>query len=214
MNRVPAISQKGKQALMSKTSFLPLYRSFTRLSLRNDRAKEEGVMNGVTLVQPYNPHWPSWFAKLQAFMESALGAIPLQIEHVGSTAIPGMTAKPIIDIDIIIDQSEFPRIKDRLAVIGYVHQGDLGIPEREAFDLVDPHVKQMLPPHHLYVCITGAAALRDHRGFRDYLRQHPEWVERLSAHKVQLCQQFDNDRQAYIEGKAAMVREITALAVV
>ncbi|MHB9023190.1 MAG: GrpB family protein [Armatimonadota bacterium] len=124
-------------------------------------------MNGVTLVQPYNPEWPSWFAKMQAFIASALVGVAYQIEHVGSTAIPGMTAKPIIDMVIMMERPVYPLDKDRLATLGYVHKGDWGIQDREAFTLMDPQTKQSLPPHHLYVCITGAAALRDHRCFRD-----------------------------------------------
>ena len=164
------------------------------------------------LVKAYNPDWPSWFASIKAFVESALVEVPYLIEHVGSTAIPGMTAKPIIDIDLIVDRPVFPLVKDRLAVIGYFHQGDLGIPEREAFKLTDQRVIQSLPPHHLYICIAGAAALRDHLCFRDFMRAHRAWVQRLSRHKERLCAQHDNDRQAYMDGKSDMVREITALA--
>lgn len=173
----------------------------------------ERIVNEVTLVQPYNADWPYWFERVKAFVEPALAGVPHAIEHVGSTAVPGMTAKPIVDADVIVERSVFPLVKDRLATLGYLHQGDLGILDREAFVLADAQLKQSLPPHHLYVCITGAAALRDHLCFRDLLRAHPDWVERLSQHKEELCRQFDNDRQAYIDGKSDMVREITALAV-
>lgn len=170
-------------------------------------------MDTVTLVHPYNPAWPSWFEQIKAFVKPTLDDVAHTIEHVGSTAIPGMTAKPIIDIDIIVDRSVFPLAKERLALLGYSHQGDLGIPEREAFDLVEQQMKQSLPPHHLYVCFTSAAALHEHLCFRNFLREHREWVEWLSKHKVQLCQRYANERQAYIDGKADMVREITALAI-
>jgi len=169
-------------------------------------------MKQITLVQPYHPEWPCWFERMKTFLEPALVAVPHRIEHVGSTAVPGMTAKPIIDMLIIVDRPVFPRVKDRLATLGYVHQGDLGITDREAFDLADQVAKASLPYHHLYVAIEGTAAPREQRCFRNYLRIHPEWVERLSQHKVQLCELYDNDRQAYIDGKSAMVREITALA--
>jgi len=169
-------------------------------------------MHGVTLVQPYNPEWPAWFTQMQAFVAPALTDVVHTMEHVGSTAIPGMTAKPIIDIDIIVERTVCPLVIERLATLCYFHRGDLGIPEREAFALADPQVKASLPPHHLYVCITGAAALRDHLCFRDFMRAHPQWVERLSRHKEELCRVHDNDLQAYIDGKAAMVREITVLA--
>lgn len=169
-------------------------------------------MYEVTLVQPYNTEWPCWFERMRAYLEPALADVPYTIEHVGSTAVPGMTAKPIIDIDVIVDRPVFPLVVDRLTTIGYIHQGDLGILDRESFMLTDPQLIQSLPYHHFYVCITGAAALRDHLLYRDFMRTHPEWVEKLSKHKVELCKQFNDDRQSYIDGKAEMVREITALA--
>ena len=121
-------------------------------------------------------------------------------------------AKPIIDIDIVIGPGTLAKIKGQLEVLGYVHQGDLGIPEREAFDLVDAKAKGLLPEHHLYVCEEGVWELRKHLAFRNFLRKHPEWRERLSRLKQELCVKHDNDRQAYISGKADMVDEITKLA--
>ncbi|MHB9108691.1 MAG: GrpB family protein [Armatimonadota bacterium] len=141
-------------------------------------------MKSVTLVQPYNPAWPAWFARMQAFLEPVLAGVPYRIEHVGSTAVPGMTAKPIIDILIIVDRPVFPLVKDRLATLGYVHQGDLGITDREAFDLADQVTKGSLPYRHLYVAIDGTAAPREQLCFRNFLRAHPEWVERLSQHRA------------------------------
>ena len=166
----------------------------------------------VTLVQAYNPAWPSHFQQIKAFLESSLLDVNCAIEHVGSTAIPGMMAKPIIDIDVVITPGTFPKVKGRLEVLGYVHQGDLGIPRREAFDLLDLEAKARLPKHHLYVCEDGVHELRKHLAFRDFMRQHRKWREKLNRLKRELCVKHDNDRQAYIDGKADMVEEITKLA--
>ena len=166
----------------------------------------------VTLVSQYNPVWPKWFETITARIEPELTGVACRFEHVGSTAVPGMTAKPIIDIDIVIERSDFTVVRERLARLGYIHQGDKGIPDREAFDLADLAVKRSLPAHHLYVCIAGAAALRDHLLFRDFMQAHPAWIQRLSEHKVQICERNGNDRQAYMDGKAEMVRQITKLA--
>lgn len=166
----------------------------------------------VTLVQPYDPAWPSQFEQMKAFLEAGLLDVDCVIEHVGSTAIPGMVAKPIIDIDVVIAPGAFPAVKARLEALGYVHQGDLGIPEREAFDLVNPDARSRLPDHHLYVCEDGAHELRRHLAFRNFMRRHPEWRERLSRLKQELCIAHENDRQAYMDGKADMVKEITNLA--
>ena len=166
----------------------------------------------VTLVEEYNPLWPVWFEQLKARLAGALHSVPHTIEHVGSTAVPGMTAKPIIDINIVCEAGSFPVIKNCLMTIGYLHQGDKGIPGREAFDLSDADMKSSLPPHHLYVCDKGNQALLEHLAFRNFMRQHPEWRQRLSEHKRHLCEKYNNDRQAYIDGKDAMIREITRLA--
>jgi GrpB-like predicted nucleotidyltransferase (UPF0157 family) len=124
-----------------------------------------------------------------------------------------MTAKPIIDIDVIVERPLLKEVIARLAAIGYVHEGDKGIPDREAFDITDASLKASLPAHHLYVCISGSKPVLDHLLFRDYLRKYPDWARRLSDFKVRLCEQYGNDRQKYIDGKAALVEQITQLAI-
>ena len=99
------------------------------------------------IVSPYTPNWKSDFAAIKAELEAALDGLILSIEHVGSTAVEGLSAKPCIDIDVIIeDYSVFPAVVEKLAAIGYIHEGDLGIPEREAFKYTD---KSHLQTHHL-----------------------------------------------------------------
>ena len=140
----------------------------------------------IALVQPYNADWPSWFEQIKSYLEPGLSGFACTIEHVGSTAVPGMVAKPIIDLDIVIPPSSFPEVKQALEVLGYVHQGDLGIPGREAFDLLNDRAGARLPEHHLYVCEEGVHQLRKHLAFRDFMRKHPEWRERLSQLKRDL----------------------------
>ena len=166
----------------------------------------------VTLVESYNPAWPAWFDRVKAFIEPKLDDISHTIEHVGSTAVPGLTAKPIIDLDVVVDRQAFSAVRGRLEDLGYIHQGDLGVAGREAFDLSDPGTRAELPAHHLYVCERGCQALRDHLAFRDFMRPHPDWIRKLSDLKRSLCEQYHDDREAYMNGKAAMVREITELA--
>jgi GrpB-like predicted nucleotidyltransferase (UPF0157 family) len=166
----------------------------------------------MTLVSEYNPAWPSWFVQIRQLVAEKLGSYCLAIEHVGSTAVPGMTAKPIIDLDVVIEPGRFEKVKRLLGELGYFHQGDLGTPEREAFALENAEMAQALPPDHLYVCPHESAELKRHLAFRDFLRAHPEWVSRLSELKRSLCQRHGNDREAYMEGKSAMVQEIACLA--
>ena len=166
----------------------------------------------VTLVEEYNPLWLSWFEQLKARLEGSLHGIPHTIEHVGSTAVPGMTAKPIIDITIVIEAGGFPAVKASLKTIGYAHVGDQEIPGREVFKIPDEERKASLPAHHLYVCEKGAQPLIEFLAYRDFMRVHPEWRQKLGALKWSLCEKYDNDRLAYMDGKSAMVREITELA--
>ena len=166
----------------------------------------------VTWIADYNPRWQEWFAEIVAYLSSGLDDVSCRFEHVGSTAIPGMRAKPIIDLDIVIPAGGFVAIKEHLESLGYVHQGDLGLAGREAFDLADAKARFQLPEHHLYVCEEGTHELRKHLAYREFMRRHPEWRDRLNSLKVELCHRHENDRQAYIEGKSAMVEEITRLA--
>jgi GrpB-like predicted nucleotidyltransferase (UPF0157 family) len=163
----------------------------------------------VTLVQKYNPEWPGWFEEIKAFLGDKVVKACLRIEHVGSTSIPGMTAKPIIDIIIVIEPGSFSGIRKLLEGRGYYQEGDLGIKGREAFKLKDEAVRKSLPDHHLYVCPEGNESLRRQIAFRDYLRSHKKDRERLSALKWALAEKYNNDKYAYMDGKDAMCKEIT-----
>ena len=163
----------------------------------------------VTLVEKYNPEWPKWFEEIKTFMGEKVSQACIQIEHVGSTSIPRMTAKPIIDLILVIRAQDFREVKALLSERGYYHEGDLGIQGREAFDLKDVSVKSSVPRHHLYVCTKRSAELKKEIVFRDYLRQNEEHAKRLSELKWSLAEAFDNDQKAYMEGKAVLCREIT-----
>ncbi len=133
----------------------------------------------------------------------------LWIEHVGSRSIPGMIAKPIIDIIFVIKPERFGEIKSLLEERGYYHEGDKGIKEREAFNLKDDTVKKALPAHHLYVCPEHSEALLRHIAFREYLKRNKRDAKRLSALKRQLAEQLNNDKYPYMDRKAALCEEIT-----
>jgi GrpB-like predicted nucleotidyltransferase (UPF0157 family) len=166
----------------------------------------------MTLVSDYNPAWPSWFQRLRAVVAGKLGAACLAIEHVGSTAVPGMTAKPIIDVIVVVADGALSAAKRLLGELGYRHQRDLGIRGREAFEPTDQGLRSSLPAHHLCLCARESEELTRQVAFRDYLRAHPQWASRLSELKRSLCERCGADRQAYIAGKSAMVQEITRLA--
>src|SRR5450432_2481119 len=127
-------------------------------------------MNRPLEIVNYDPRWPDTFAALRNRIADALGTLAQRIENVGSTAVAGLAAKPIIDLDIVIaTRSDLPAVLTRLHQLGYHHEGDLGVPGREAFT-----TPPGAPPHHLYVCAADNPQLADHLTFRDYLRAHPE----------------------------------------
>lgn len=158
------------------------------------------------IVLPYDRKWKSAFEEIKKEIESVIGDLIVGIEHIGSTSVEGMSAKPCIDIDVIIeDYSVFSAVIDRLKTIGYVHEGDLGITDREAFKYSDkPH----LQTHHLYVCPKYSEELYRHITFRDYLRNNSEAVQKYSFVKETAAKQFPYNIEKYIECKSPCIEEL------
>lgn len=158
------------------------------------------------IVLPYDTAWASDFEKIKKEIENALDDLIIRTEHVGSTSVVGMWAKPCIDIDVVIkDYSVFDNVVLRLEKIGYIHEGDLGIKDREAFKYTDkPHLKT----HHLYVCPEYSKELHRHITFRDYLRSHPDAVKKYSKVKQAAAELFFDDIDKYIEYKSPCIEEI------
>ena len=123
------------------------------------------------------------------------------IEHVGSTSVVGVAAKPVIDMDIVVAaRSTVPLLILRLAELGYEHRGNLGIQDREAFS--SPHGK---PAHHLYVCVQNSLALQNHIALRDFLRNHPSDALAYSVLKKQLAERFVNEREHHVKEKTSFI---------
>jgi GrpB-like predicted nucleotidyltransferase (UPF0157 family) len=161
-------------------------------------------MPGTVIIVDYDPHWPDLFQELRAPVVAALGDLVVIVEHVGSTAVPGLAAKPIIDMDVVVPSvTDIPEAIVRLAILGYVHRGDLGIHGREAF--ISPAGK---PRHHLYVCALGSDELHRHRSFRDYLLTHPDDARAYAALKKAAALRFGEDRAAYNEAKTRFVEAV------
>ena len=164
------------------------------------------MRTGKVVVLPYDAAWRSAFEKIKGEIEEAIGDLIIGVEHVGSTAVEGMSAKPCIDIDVIIrDYSVFGAVVDGLSAIGYIHEGDLGIKDREAFKYSEkPH----LQTHHLYVCPQHSEELHRHITFRDYLRNNAEAAENYSLTKEKAAELFPNDIDGYIEYKSPCIEEL------
>jgi GrpB-like predicted nucleotidyltransferase (UPF0157 family) len=160
-------------------------------------------MNPV-IIQDYDLRWPQLFETLRSRIEVVIGGMAATVEHVGSTAVPGLAAKPIIDVDVLLrSASDLPLVITRLASIGYQHRGDLGVTGREAF-----RTPPNDPPHHLYVCPPASREYRRHISFRDYLRTHPEDANNYAILKRELARKLGDDREAYNQAKSRFVTEI------
>jgi GrpB-like predicted nucleotidyltransferase (UPF0157 family) len=155
-------------------------------------------------VVPYDRHWPETFAALRDRLAVGVGELAVGIEHVGSTAVPGLAAKPIVDIDLVIrNAGDFTLTAERLTGLGYVHLGDLGIVGREAF-----RAPAHLPRHHLFVCASGTPALQAHLTLRDALRADRALADAYAQLKRDLAAAFRDDRDSYTEGKTAFIRTV------
>ena len=163
-------------------------------------------MTDPVVIADYDPRWPAIFASLRDRLAAALGPLAVAIEHVGSTAVPGLAAKPIVDLDIVMASGEdLWAVIERLRLLGYDHQGDLGVPGREAFTSPPGG-----PPHHLYACPAGSPALARHLALRDRLRADPEAVAAYADLKRALAARFGRDRVGYTEAKTAFIEALLA----
>lgn len=156
------------------------------------------------LITPYNPDWIEDFRKIQLALDSALQGLDYGIEHVGSTSVPELAAKPIIDVDIVYEsEAEFQKIKSGLLDIGYYHNGNQGIANREVFKRAGTHINETLDKvqHHLYVCLAGSAALNRHMLFRDHLRKSEAARLKYQAMKYKLAEKADQNKKRYAELK-------------
>ena len=157
-------------------------------------------------VLPYDREWKCDFERIKNDIERVIGHLIIGIEHVGSTSVEGMSAKPCIDIDVIIkDYSVFDDLVSALSSIGYFHEGDLGIKDREAFGYSGkPHLKS----HHLYVCPEYSEELYRHITFRNFLRSDPDAVRKYSRIKEEAAKLVPDDIDKYIEYKSPCIDEL------
>ena len=167
--------------------------------------ESNGINNMVdVVVEKYNPIWEEQFKLLYDRIWPSIFDVALSLEHVGSTSVPGLSAKPIIDLTIItLDKDKLEIIIQRLADIGIEHRGDLGIEGREAFARLKDY-----PEHNLYACVNGSQALRNHLAVRYALRESSSLVQEYGKLKMELARKFSNDIDSYVEGKTDFILNI------
>jgi len=163
-------------------------------------------MARIIEVVPYNSHWPQMFEAEAALIKKALGNNCIAIHHIGSTAVPGLSAKPVIDIlPVVKSLIEVDRKAEAMQQIGYQALGEYGIPLRRFFQKGGD-----LRTHHVHVFEKSNPAIRRHLQFRDWLRSHPEDAKAYQELKLELASKFPNDSESYVKGKAAFIQSIAA----
>lgn len=161
-------------------------------------------MSHPIVIVDYDPQWPELFEVLRARIGNAVGDLAAAIEHIGSTAVAGLPAKPVIDIDVLLGSANaLGEVIERLAPLGYSHRGDLGIAGREAFSQPPGQ-----PAHHLYVCAPDSGEYYRHIAFRDCLRADPESARLYGELKRSLAKQYSQDRERYGIGKDEFVNDL------
>lgn len=154
-------------------------------------------------IAPYNPEWSTWFKEIREPLWNNINDLVVDIVHVGSTSIEGMSAKPIIDIDLVLDNwKKFPELAERLGTLGYRHVGDLGINGREVFNQISPSKY----PHHLYACHIESIAFRNHILLKKHLTENPKDFKRYINLKIALANSISS-RENYLRSKTNMILE-------
>lgn len=166
-----------------------------------------GLAPGSVQLRPYDPAWSYLYELERQELMERIGPHALAIEHIGSTAIPGIPSKPILDIAIAVTSFEEADVcVEPLADISYEYKGESGVPKRRFFSKGNPRT------HHLHILEIESAEWANHLLFRDYLRAHPGTASAYALLKLDLAGRFANDREAYTDGKIEFIHGILRLA--
>ncbi len=159
-------------------------------------------MPRIVEVMPYDSNWLKIFEAEAKLLQKALGGNCVAVHHIGSTSIPGLAAKPIIDIlPVVKDLSKIDNSK--LVALGYIPRGEMGMPFRRFYNKGEPQ-----RTHHLHIWENGNPEIQKHLLFKKYLMTHPEMVARYSDLKFKLANEFRTDRESYTASKDLLIKEI------
>lgn len=174
-----------------------------------DKGRKEGApwIDEPILVAPYDPGWSDRFEQERKLLRASIGDWAVGgIHHVGSTAVPGLDAKPIIDVLVGIESLEASRACfEPLEELEYRYAPYL---PSEMHWFCKPHPSRRT--HHLHLVPIALPRYRNELAFRDLLRAKPDLAHEYAAHKRQLAKRFERDREAYTEAKSAFVRDALA----
>lgn len=154
-------------------------------------------------VVDHDPAWTEQFAWIRETLLGALAGVPVvAVEHVGSTSVPGLAAKPVIDVAVVVAREHLHPAIAAMEAAGYEHRGDLGIPDRHAF-----HAPAGAPRQHTYVVVEGCLSLRNHLGVRDVLRADAALRHEYETVKRRLAATTD-DIDVYCTGKTDVLLKV------
>lgn len=166
-----------------------------------------GLPSGQVQIRAYTPEWQCLFRQEEAQLRACIGNYVLDIQHIGSTSIPDMPAKPIIDIGIAVTNFEEATVcVPLMEQAGYEYRGEHGIARRHYF------VKGNLRTYHVHMVELAGDDWRNTLLFRDYLIHHSEIAQAYANLKTRLAQQYSTDREAYQAGKEAFIKRVLRLA--
>ncbi len=167
-------------------------------------------------IRPHQPIWLSNFDRLKEVLQHVLSIDSSNIVHVGSTSIPHLWAKPILDIDIIIEErSSLPMMIRKLQEVGYEFRGDQGVPGRFAFKQVSVQTpitqeKTIWQEHHLYICYADALALKNHLLFKEAIMKDPILIDQYNQLKQSLVNSPNMTREDYSKRKTNFILSVLA----
>jgi GrpB-like predicted nucleotidyltransferase (UPF0157 family) len=168
-----------------------------------------GLEKGALKLSPHREEWHELFAAEAHQLISAARKYALAVEHIGSTAICGIAAKPIIDIALAVREiADVEQIIRPFENLGYIYCGENGIPSRHYFRKGSP-----LRTHHLHVVRIESDFWRNHLLFRDYLRAHPQIAAQYENLKRELAQTHRENRETYTEGKTEFIENVLKAAI-
>ena len=157
-------------------------------------------------VVPYNSEWKTLFEKEKKLLESIFQPAEVEIHHIGSTSVPGLSAKPIIDIMLAADNLEqVEKVTPAIEAAGYEAKGENGIPGRRYFQ---KHDENGIRKVHLHSFEKGSHQLYRHLVFCDYLRAHPSEASKYAEVKEIAAQKYEYDIDSYIAEKSPIVKEM------
>jgi GrpB-like predicted nucleotidyltransferase (UPF0157 family) len=169
-----------------------------------------GCERHLVRLVPYEPAWAELYREEEARLRAALGYHVVQIEHVGSTSVPGLHAKPILDIVVAVkNMADAAMCEEAVAPLGYVHTPEHDMPGR--LYLVK-RTEDDKSTHHLNITELGTECWFEHVAFRDYLREHTDAREKYRRLKQDLARRHHEDRPGYLAGKNPFITRILNLA--